>query len=87
VLTFDVWRPAPIACTSSGRFARTSQKSDVVCPVLVPPWNVTPPWRAFTVTSRPLKTCDVSPYFDESVTVLRIWPARLGTTSKRPDTV
>ena len=53
-------------------------------PVLVPPWNVTPPSRAFTVTSTPLNTCVASPYFDESVTVLRIWPARFGATSKSP---
>ena len=41
---------------SSGRFARTSQASATVCPVLVPPWNVRPlRVRTFNVTSTPLK--------------------------------
>ena len=41
---------------SSGRLALTAQLSATFWPVLVPPWNVSPPRvRTFNVTSTPLK--------------------------------
>src|SRR5262245_37971810 len=42
-LMVDVCSPAPMARFNSGRLFRTSQKFDVVCPVLVPPCSVRPP--------------------------------------------
>src|SRR4030095_15044862 len=85
-LMFDVCSPAPMARFNSGRLFLTSQKFDVVCPVLVPPCRVRPPWRRLRVTSTPLKTCEASPTVLESVTLLRISPNLVGVTSKSPDT-
>src|SRR5262245_1040049 len=87
-VTAELIRPAPnalvpvTAVDSSGRSARTSQLSETVCPLLVPPTIVSPPAvLRLSVTSRPLKYCSHFPYVLEPVTRLSTCPAFSGTTS------
>ena len=66
---------------NSGNTPRSAQLSAYLRPVLVPPWNFTPPGsRALTLMSMPSKTSFKVPTFLSNVMTLSVRPNCAGLT-------